>query len=502
MATTVLIDPVTRIEGHLAIKVEVTDGKVTEGRCMGEMFRGFEVLLRGRHPMDAGQITQRICGVCPISHGTASIFAQDMAYNVTPPDNGRLIRNLILGANYIQSHLIHFYHLSALDFIDIAAVTGYQGEDGTLRSLRDWVNAELASKRLYPAAPFLPRYEAQYATDPTLNLTAAKHFVEALEMRALAHDSAALFAGKIPHATALVPGGVTQIVTMDRVAAYMANMQILQAFVNECYVPDVIGVAQAFPDYFALGKSCGNFLSYGNFPESSSGSRLFPAGVLIKGTPEELKTDVITEEVKYSLFSSPSGLHPEKGETEPAPDKADAYTWLKAPRYQGHPMEVGALARVLVAYQQGVQAVRGEVDGLLAKLGAGPEALDSALGRHAARALEAKIIVARCLEWAGQLRPGEPVFTDFELPDSGKGQGLMEAPRGALGHWIEIENKKIARYQCIVPTTWNCSPKDDNGVPGPIEQSLVGTPVADPANPIEAARVVRSFDPCIACAVH
>lgn len=502
MANTVLIDPITRIEGHLAVKVEVEDGRVTEGRCIGEMFRGFEVLLRGRHPMDAGQITQRICGVCPISHGTASIFAQDMAYKVTPPDNGRLIRNLILGANYIQSHLIHFYHLCALDFIDIAAVAGYQGNDGVLKGLRDWINAELASKRLYPAAPFLPRYNADYATDATLNLTAARHYVEALEMRALAHDSAALFCGKIPHATGLIPGGVTQPVTVDKIAAYVANMKRLQAFVNDCYVQDVIGVAQAFPAYFQMGKSCGNFLAYGNFPESASGNRFFPSGTIMQGALKPLSVDAIAEEVKYSLFSSPSGLHPYKGETSPEPNKSGAYTWLKAPRYQGQPMEVGALARILVAYQQGMAAVRAEVDGALGLLGLGPEALDSVLGRHAARALETKIIVAKCLEWAAQLKPGKPVYEDFELPDTGQGYGLAEAPRGALGHWIEIQDKKIARYQCIVPTTWNCSPRDDRGVPGPVEQSLAGTPVADPGNPIEAARVVRSFDPCIACAVH
>jgi len=502
MATTVRIDPVTRIEGHLAIKVEVNDGRVTEGYCMGEMFRGFEVLLRGRHPMDATQITQRICGVCPISHGTASIFALDKAFSVTPPTNGRLLRNLILGANYIQSHLIHFYILSALDFIDITAVVGYQGNDSVLAGLRDWVKAELDSKRLYPAAPFLPRYEAAYATDATLNLTAARHYVESLDMRALAHESAAIFCGKIPHATALVPGGVTQVVTADKVAAYVANMRRLQAFINECYVPDVVGVAKAFPDYFTLGKSCGNFLSYGNFPESSGQDRLFPAGVLMKGAAGPLRPELIAEEVKFSLFSSPTGLHPAQGETSPAPDKSGAYTWLKAPRYQGQPMEVGALARVLVAYQQGTPAVRAEVDGLLSASGAGPEALDSALGRHAARALEAKIIAARCLEWAAQLRPGEPVYTDFELPETGQGYGLMEAPRGALGHWIEVKGKKIERYQCVVPTTWNCSPRDDRGVPGPVEQSLVGVPIADAANPIEAARVVRSFDPCIACAVH
>ena len=503
MSRTVTIDPLTRIEGHLAIKLTVEDGRVSEAFCVGEMFRGFETILMGRHPMDAQQITQRICGVCPIAHGTASILAQDMAYGVTPPPNGRLLRNLILGANYVQSHILHFYHLAALDFVDITAVAQYAGADPMLTGLRDWVKAQLSSSALYPAAPFLPRFEGSYLEDHELNVSAVKHYLEGLDMRRLAHETAAIFCGKIPHATALVPGGVTEKATARKLAAYTSNMQQLLTFIDHCYVPDVLAVAAALPDYFNVGAGCGNFLSYGVFHESADGARkLLPSGILEQGKHGELDQGRISEQVRHSLFSSGTGLHPARGETTPAPDKSGAYSWLKAPRYNGQVMEVGPLARVLMAYSAGMPQVKTLVDTVLSRLGAGPEALDSVLGRHAARAIECKIIAERCLEWAEQVRPGEATYTDFELPENAVGHGLTEAPRGALGHWIDIADHKIKNYQCVVPTTWNCSPRDDRGNPGPVEIALVGTPIADEKHPIEAARVVRSFDPCIACAVH
>jgi len=499
----VTIDPVTRIEGHLAVRTEVDGGKVVAAHMAGEMFRGFEVILKGRHPMDAQQIAQRICGVCPVAHGTASILAQDMAYKVTPPANGRLLRNLILGANYIQSHILHFYHLAALDFVDIAAVTTYTGKDPALAGLKSWVQSQTASKTPFPAAPFLPRYEGQYLKDAELNLMAIRHYLDALEMRSLAHEMGALFAGKMPHVPSLVPGGVTERATVDKIAAYGSMLQKLRSFIDNAYIPDVLEVAAAMPDYFKIGKGCGNFLAFGAFSESDDPSvRFLPAGTIVQGKPAPLDVARITEDVGHSHFSSPSGKAPWEGETVPQPGKKDAYSWLKAPRYDRQVMEVGPLARMLVAYQAAHPQVKEQVDAVLAKLKAGPEVLLSVLGRHAARAIECRIVAERCAAWLDQLAPGGRTFTDFEIPQAGKGAGLMEAARGALGHWIEIEGRKIARYQCVVPTTWNCSPRDDQGVPGPVEQALVGTPIADPKNPIEATRVVRSFDPCIACAVH
>jgi Ni,Fe-hydrogenase I large subunit len=506
MSSTVKIDPVTRIEGHLAVRVEVEGGRVVKAFCAGEMFRGFEVLLKGRDPQDAQQITQRICGVCPVAHGIASVLAQDQAYGITVSDNGRLLRNVIQAGDFIHSHILHFYQLSAADFVDVAAVAKYAGGDPQLRKLRSWIEQEQAAGGAYPGAPLLPRYEGKYIESAELNFTAMRHWLEALEMRKLAHKMGAVFGGKLPHAAALVPGGVTEKVTARAIAACAAMLEELQTFIDTAYLPDVLAVAAALPEYFRLGKGPGNFLSYGAFPESGAGGggggKLLPPGVITGGELGELDASRIAEDVACSRFSSASGLHPREGDTVPAPRKSGAYSWIKAPRYAGLPMEVGPLARLLVACRRRVPEPVKAVDDLLAKAKVGPDALNSVMGRHAARAIECKIIADRCAKWLAQLRPDQPAFVDFKVPAAASGVGLTEAPRGALGHWLTIRDRKIASYQCVVPTSWNCSPRDDRGRPGPVEQALEGTPVADEKNPIEAARVVRSFDPCIACAVH
>jgi len=504
MTKLVSIDPVTRIEGHLAVRVEVEQNKISKGYCSGEMFRGFEIILKGRDPLDAQQITQRICGVCPVSHGMASILAQDDAYGITPPRNGRIIRNLILSANYIQSHILHFYHLAALDFVDIAAVLEYAGKDPMLNEVKAWVLMQTKNSVMHPAAPFLPRYEGDYIEDTELNIAGIRHYLHALRMRRQAHKAGAIFAGKLPHAASLVPGGVTEHVTAQKIAAYISIIQELIHFIDSAYIPDVLEVAKAFPDYFSLGKGPGNFLSYGVFPESNSpDSQFLPSGVVTNGKLQTLDPSYITEDVENSYFSSPSGLHPSRGQTSPNPDKNSSYSWLKAPRYQGKAMEVGPLARILAAYHSKKNPkVNQCVDDLLKQLNATPEHLNSVMGRHGARAIECKLVADRCLRWVDQLKPDAPAFTDYEIPASASGMGLTEAPRGALGHWISIDDHKISNYQCVVPTTWNCSPRDGKGRPGPVEKALEGAPVSDEKNPIEAARIVRSFDPCIACAVH
>ncbi len=504
MATTIQLDPVTRIEGHLAVRTEVTDGRITGAWVAGEMFRGFEVILRGRDPRDAQQITQRICGVCPIEHGVASVLAQEAAAGVEPPPNGRVVRNLGQAANFIASHITHFYLLSSPDFVDIARIQEYPGNDPGLLALKAWVNSEVGTRAVLPAAPFLPRYAAEYLQDPELNFTAIRHYLEALEMRRVAHEMAALFLGKIPHAATLVPGGVTEHVTALKIAAFRSHLARLQVFIDTAYLPDVMAVATAFPAYFVLGAGCGNFLAYGVFPEEAAGaSRFFPSGVLAKDELQDLKPEAITEDVTHSRFSSPTGLKPELGETVPAPGKSGAYSWLKAPRYRGQPMEVGPLARVLVAARRPEDhAVKALLETSLNAVGQKPQALASVMGRHLARALECKVIADRCGKWLDELVPDAPTLADHAVPVTARGCGLTEAARGALGHWIDIRDRRIHSYQCVVPTTWNCSPRDDRGTLGPIEQALLGTPVADPQNPIEAARVVRSFDPCLACAVH
>lgn len=505
MSKSIAIDPVTRLEGHLAVQLAVENGRVASAKVCGEMFRGFETILRGRDPMDAQQIVQRICGVCPISHGTASILAQDQAYGVTPPPNGRLLRNLIQGANYLQSHIVHFYQLAALDFIDITAVLNYEGRDQALLELKAWVRHQLDSKSAFPAAPFLPRYEAAYIDDPALNIDGIKHYLQALQMRRKAHQAAALFCAKIPHATGLIPGGVTQVVDARQLAAYRSLLHELGSFIESAYIPDVLGVAKALPQYFGVGKGCGNFLAYGVFKEEDQGGRTtFPAGVIRQGVLEPFDVSEIAEHVRFSFFQEGAPLHPARGVTNPAPEKSgEAYSWLKAPRYRGQPMEVGPLARVLIAYRSGaVPELNRDVDQLLAACNIGVEALDSVLGRHAARALEARVVLRRCEAWLDRVELAQRSCADFKITENGTGAGLWEAPRGALGHWLEIEGYKVKNYQCVVPSTWNCSPRDQAGVAGPIEQALVGTPIADSANPIEAARVVRAFDPCLACAVH
>jgi len=503
MKETITVSPVTRIEGHLGVTIETDDGRVASARVVGEMFRGFERILRGRDPLDAQQVTQRICGVCPVEHGIASVLAQDAAYGIAPPPNGRLARNLAQAANFIASHITHFYLLSGLDFVDVAQVTTYTGADSALIALRDWAKSELAANTVNAGGPFLPQFSAQLIRDPELNLGILRHYLEALEVRRDAHKLGALFLGKLPHAAALIPGGITEKITAIQIAAARALLARLATFVEQVYVPDVVAVAAAFPAYFSLGRSCGNFLAYDAFPQSDGGSPLLPAGALRDGRLERVDIAAITEDVRYSWYASPSGLRPTSGETDPAPDKPDAYSWLKAPRYPGSPMEVGTLARILVAYRDGrTPAVKTAVDSLLKTTGRTPADLDSVLGRHAARAVESKILVDRCAAWLDELQPDRPSCVDFKIPATASGVGLTEAARGALGHWIEIREHRIANYQCGVPTTWNCAPRDDNGRPGPLEHSLVGTPIADPAQPIEAARVIRSFDPCIACAVH
>lgn len=512
MANTVTISPLTRIEGHLAIHTEteaVPDSKkvkITEARCEGEMFRGIETILQGRDPLDAQQITQRICGVCPISHGMASLMAQEMAYGVTPSKNGRLAQNLILGANYLQSHILHFYHLSALDFVDIKAILKYNGPDTTLKSLRAWVENAVSSKSVFPAAPFLPRYEVQqYVPGDQENWRLISNYLKALKMRSVAHEMCAVFAAKMPHSTSLVPTGVTGEITLERILSYKSRLDKLAEFIETVYLPDLILAAKAFPDYWNIGASYGNYLSFGNFRmEEKAGpevQKFFPAGAIINGKLESVDTNKIREYVGHSHYSSPSGLHPYEGQTIPNPEKG--YSWLKAPRYDGVPMEVGPLARVMVAYHtRGFEWLKKEVDDTLASAGVKLEQLNSVLGRHLTRGLEAKWICTQLYAWLDELEIGSPAAKEFRIPATGKGFGLVEAPRGALGHWLTIENYKIKHYQCVVPTTWNCSARDDKGQPGIVEKALEGTVIEDPRQPIEAGRIVRSFDPCLACAVH
>ena len=510
MKNTISISPVTRIEGHLAVHAKTEplgnkkkESRVTEAFCEGELFRGFETILQGRDPLDAQQITQRICGVCPIPHGIASVQAQEMAYGIKPNHNGRILQNLILAANYLHSHVLHFYQLSALDFVDVKAVLGYKGKDRVLLSLKKWIEDALARKDVFPAAPFLPRYEVDYIKNSDVNVSLLAHYVEALEIRKTADEMSAVFSGRVPHSTSLVPGGVTQTPTLERILSYRARLRKVMEFVESVYFPDLLEVAKVFPQYFEVGRGQGNFLAYGAFPLNGDDNRFIKGGAVIGGKWEPLNQESISEEVGYSRFSQSPGRHPKDGQTIPESGKANAYTWIKAPRYRGQPMEVGALSRILVNYLDPSGSwIKKEVDAFLANARVPAEKLNSVLGRHVARGLESLWIGKQADRWLDELEVDGPPTATFTMPKTGSGYGLTEAPRGALGHWLSIDDYVIKNYQCVVPTTWNCSPRDDQGRPGPIEQTLVGTIVENPEQPIEVARIVRSFDPCIACAVH
>jgi len=510
--TKIIIDPLTRIEGHLKIEAITEGGVVKETKSSGTLLRGFEIILKGRDPRDAPQITSRICGVCPTSHCTTSCLCLDDAFGIAGkiPKNGRILRNLIQGANFIQSHILHFYHLAALDFVDVTKVADYEGKEPALVSVKNFISRALNEGNMYSLAPFYPRYEGDYRLSPEGNQIAVAHYVEAFKARRLAHELSATFSGIMPHQKATAPGGVTENATVDKIAKFMWQLQQIRQFIDDIYIPDVLTVAKAYPDYFSIGKGCGNYLAYGVFNLKSSESELAKQPrFLSSGTTSiddlehsSLDSSLITEDVKHSWYSSGSGLHPSRGETEPAPYKSAAYSWIKSPRYKGEVYEVGPLARFLVSYAAGNSSVQSAVDNLMSEANLTATDLASVLGRHATRALETKLIADEMAKWVLELEPGAPTYVEYELPRSAEGAGLWEAPRGALGHWISIEDGRIENYQCVVPTTWNASPKDDKGQPGPIEQAITETKIQDEENPFEIVRIVRSFDPCLACAVH
>ncbi len=518
MAQLISIDPVTRIEGHLRIDVEIENGKVKDAWSSGTMFRGIEMLLKGKHPFDAQQVTERICGVCPLVHGTAASYNLDDALGVELPDNARLIRNLCLGANFIQSHILHFYHLAALDYVDVAAVVNYSGNNPALKAIKNKVAGLVKARDVYP---FLPRYESDdYVSDPEVATILVSHYVEALEMRKKAQEMLSIFYGRMPSFVGTVPGGVTVQPTISNIAAFRARLAELRVWIDNVYVQDILTVASvpAYQAFFTAGDSGGNYLAYGGFDEDSKGvSKFLPRGYIMGGNVADVKEvdeNKITESVKYSLYTDAcEGLHPKEGKTEPEVGKNGAYSFLKAPRYEGKPMEVGPMARMLVLagleLSGKISKDKQKLMPLVTSLGLDAKIKELAtagkfgiLPRHAMRALECKLLADQMEVWLDELKPGEPIWDKKEIPGEAFGRGLVEGPRGALGHWIHIKGKKIANYQAIVPTTWNAAPRDKEGNRGPIETALIGLPVPDVDNPINVVRCVRSFDPCLACAIH
>jgi len=479
MSKTIKIDPITRIEGHMAIEAVVDDGVVKEAKSAGTLFRGFEIILQGRDPRDANRLTQRICGVCPTAHATASALCIDDAFGLTDriPDNAKLIRALIFGANFLQSHILHFYHLAALDYVDAVGALG-----------------ELS--------PFVPRYEGDYRISGKANAELVNHYVRALDIRRKCQEMLSIFGGRMPHSVGIVPGGVTEKPTEDKITNFLWRLNEIRDFVDNVYIPDVIAVAKTYDDYFGIGKGCGKVLTYGGFDLPTG--KFFKAGVVSQDLKlEPFARENITEDLKHSWYADPgSGKNPAQGRTEPELGKKGAYSFIKSPRYNRQVVELGPLARMVSNYVQADAKVKELVDSLLAQFSAGADALFSVLGRHAARALEAKLVADAMVDWLCALKPAEPVIVEHEIPAEAVGAGLTEAPRGSVGHWMTIKDKKIERYQVITPTAWNASPKDDKDQPGAVEQALIGTKVKDRDNPFELVRIVRSFDPCLACSVH
>ncbi|HOK65692.1 MAG TPA: nickel-dependent hydrogenase large subunit [Anaerohalosphaeraceae bacterium] len=480
MATTFTIDPITRIEGHLKIEVTVdtvdNQLQVVDAKSCGVMFRGFEKILINHDAFDAPILTQRICGVCPVSHAMASCLSLENAFGAAPATNGRILRNLILGANYIQSHILHFYHLAALDYIN--------------------------TQPILDMAPWAPRFITSDMLSGALAETFVSHYVQALTIRRKAHQMGALFGGKLPHPASFMPGGCLDAASTEKIAAFRALLDEIKQFIDTVFVPDTQALKDLFPQYSQIGRGCGKLLAYGVFDLNNAGtSKLLARGRYDGTSVEPVDPAVITEDVNYSWFSSPSGLNPSVGETEADRYKEGAYSWIKAPRYNGQVYELGPLARMWVNgdYRNGI----------------------SVMDRLMARALEAQKI-AYAMDsadhtsgWLNELSVGAPSYSKPAIPtvpNPLNGIGLTEAPRGALGHWSTISpyipagsttaKGKIVRYQVITPTSWNASPRDDQNQPGPLEQALIGTPVADISQPVEILRVIHSFDPCLACSVH
>lgn len=557
MNTRVVVDPITRIEGHLRIEAQMEEDTIAKAYSSGTMVRGIEIVLRDRDPRDAWAFAQRICGVCTLVHGIASVRAVENALNYPIPPNAQLIRNLMIAAQYVHDHVMHFYHLHALDWVDVvSALQADSAETAKLaQSLSNYPRSSVGYfndvkkkvKDFVDAGQlgiFAKAYwgHPAYKLPPEVNLLAVAHYLDALAWQRDVAKLHAIFGGKNPHPMFLV-GGVPTPIDLDADSALNANrlsqvkdiIDQMRTFVDQVYVPDTLAIAGFYKDWAGQGEGIGNFMTYGDFPEKGTDdpdSYLIPPGVILdRGLFAVQKVDLnaadeIQEFVAHSWYDyekgNDRGLHPYDGETHlnytgPKPpyqqlDIEKSYSWLKSPRWRGHPMEVGPLARVLVLYATGHEPTKELVNMTLKKLDVPIDALFSTLGRTAARTLETKIIGDAMGTWYDNLivniRAGDTDTFNDKLwnpntwPKEAKGVGFMEAPRGGLAHWVVIKDQKIANYQAVVPSTWNAGPRDHKGQPGPYEAALAGHKLHDPKQPVEILRTIHSFDPCIACAVH
>lgn len=554
MAQRLVIDPITRIEGHLRIEAEVENGKIKNAFSSGTMFRGIEKIMEGKDPKSAWAYVERICGVCTHIHAIASVLAVEDALKWVVPKNGVLIRNIMTATQFVQDHVIHFYHLHGLDWIDIisALKADPKAASQLAQSISDWPNSSAGHfkavqdkiKSLVESGQlgiFANGYwgHPEYKLPPEANLMAVSHYLDALNWQKDIARIHAVFGGKNPHPNYLVGGMACTIninnentINMERLDLVNTEINNAMNFVEKVYLPDLFAIASYYKNW-RYGEGVGNFLVYGGLCDRSGQTQenVFPGGVILNRNLNEVY-DVnprdpaqVTEVVGHSWYDYSGNMqekHPWNGETHvkytgPRPpyeylDINHKYSWIKSPHWKGKPMEVGPLARMLVGYSRGNDQIKGAVDDALKRLGLGKDALFSALGRTLARGLETQIMV-RFLrktfnELLANIKAGDStVFNQDKWdkstwPKTAVGVGITEAPRGSLGHWIKISNGKISLYQAVVPTTWNAAPVDNKGQKGPYEAGLIGVPLADQAKPLEILRIIHSFDPCLACATH
>ncbi|WP_193178741.1 nickel-dependent hydrogenase large subunit [Oricola nitratireducens] len=562
----IVVDPITRIEGHLRIEAETgSDGSITGAYSSGTMVRGIELILKGRDPREAWAFAQRICGVCTLVHGIASVRAVENALDYKIPPNAQLIRNLMIAAQYVHDHVMHFYHLHALDWVDV--VSALKADPAATSQLAQSISSWPKSSPGYFADTqkklknfvesgqlgiFANGFWGNpgFKLPPEANLMAVAHYLEALAWQREVVKLHTIFGGKNPHPNFLV-GGAPSPISVDStassgVSATAVNMtglgqvktviDSMKTFVEQVYLPDTLAIASFYKDWFARGEGVGNFLTFGDFPEKGMddpSSWLIPSGAILGrdlntihpvdlNDPEQIQEFVSHSWYDYSAGKD-RGLHPYEGETNldytgPKPpyeqlDVEQSYSWLKSPRWKGNVMEVGPLARVLMLYAKGHEPTKELAGMALSKLDLPLEAMFSTMGRTAARTLESKIIVDQMSTWYDNLianiRGGdlavhnEDKWEPSSWPKEARGVGFMEAPRGALAHWVVIKDGKIDNYQAVVPSTWNAGPRDAQGQPGPYEAALMDRhTLYDPKQPLEIQRTIHSFDPCIACAVH
>jgi hydrogenase large subunit len=557
MSQRIVIDPVTRIEGHLRIEAEIGDGKVTDAYSSGTMVRLIEEILKGRDPRDAWAFVGRVCGVCTTVHSLASVRSVEDALNIAIPPNAELVRNIMFCAQYMHDHVVHFYHLHALDWVDIVSalkadpkktseiaqsISNYaKSSPGYFSDLQKRLTKFVESGQLGIFANGYWGHSA-YKLPPEVNLIGVAHYLEALEWQKEIVKVHTIFGGKNPHPNYLV-GGMACAIGLDDVSGINAERlayvgQLLKQgkeFIEQVYIPDLLAIAPYYLDWGAIGGGLGNYLVYGDLPTNGyrdPESFKFPSGVILNKDVGNVLDVNLRDDAEIQEFITKAwytyeggdevGLHPWKGETTvkytgPKPpyqnlNTDEKYSYLKTPRWKGYAVEVGPLARMLVGYGRGREDFKEVVDSALSKLGVPITALFSTLGRTAARGLETVLVNQWALEFYDQLitnlRNGDTRMAEMAnfnpdtWPASAMGVGHTEAPRGALAHWCVIKDKKLENYQLVVPTTWNASPRDMKGQRSAYEAALMDTPIADPDKPVEILRTIHSFDPCLACAVH